>query len=120
MNIDLNSIKDLIALYAPVLVSVATVIYNVFYTIKNFNKLDYKEALSEHKKAIMAEVEAVRDQLNCLRQEYDVLKEMMVKETAENEALRQEIKKLQEDQNKLLTELVQKNVELEHKARGGE
>ena len=123
----LGNIEAMVMMYAPVVFVYIVQIVGLIQNSKKIKKLDVKDQVRNTVSPVMSEMSNLTDQLKKLNERNNTLEAMYANMREETSLLSREFSEIQRNindaidvQNKILIELVQKNVELNAAVRSKE
>ena len=127
MEAILGNIEAMVMMYAPVVFVYIVQIVGLIQNSKKIKKLDVKDQVRSTVSPVMSEMSNLTDQLKKLNERNNTLEAMYANMREETSLLSREFSEIQRNindaidvQNKILIELVQKNVELNAAVRSKE
>ena len=127
MEAILGNIEAMVMMYAPVVFVYIVQIVGLIQNSKKIKKLDVKDQVRSTVSPVMSEMSNLTDQLKKLNERNNTLEAMYANMKEETSLLSREFSEIQRNindaidgQNKILIELVQKNVELNAAVRSKE
>ena len=127
MEAILGNIEAMVMMYAPVVFVYIVQIVGLVQNAKKIKKLDVKDQVRSTVYPVMSEMSNLTDQLKKLNERNNTLEAMYANMREETSLLSRDFSEIQRNindaidvQNKILIELVQKNVELNAAVRSKE